>query len=206
MGRFLAILAALGVAACSVVGMSETPQPPHAVVERLTEAVEVRRYAPRVAVETVMGEGGRDAAFRRLFDYIQGAHAAADEIATAAPVAERRGGAEIAMTAPVAVAREGSGGTMRFFLPEEFEADTAPRPSDPRVRLVDLPEQSFAVLRYSGGRSAEAAADAQARLLEALEPSRWRPAGAPVSWFYDPPWTLPPFRRNEAAVPVEAAG
>ena len=26
--------------------------------------------------------------------------------------------------------------------------------------------------------------------------------GDPVVWFYDPPWTLPPLRRNEVAVRV----
>jgi hypothetical protein len=28
-------------------------------------------------------------------------------------------------------------------------------------------------------------------------------SGKPVDWFYDPPWTLPMFRRNEVVVPVE---
>ena len=31
----------------------------------------------------------------------------------------------------------------------------------------------------------------------------WLVAGTPVTWLYDPPWTLPFFRRNEVAVPVK---
>jgi len=27
-------------------------------------------------------------------------------------------------------------------------------------------------------------------------------AGEPLTWFYDPPWTLPFRRRNEVVVPV----
>lgn len=32
--------------------------------------------------------------------------------------------------------------------------------------------------------------------------SDWRPAGAPTTFLYDPPWTLPFFRRDEVVVPV----
>jgi hypothetical protein len=38
--------------------------------------------------------------------------------------------------------------------------------------------------------------------MKGLAGSKWQPQGEPVAWFYDPPWTLPPLRRNEAAVPV----
>ena len=39
-------------------------------------------------------------------------------------------------------------------------------------------------------------------VLRLLQGSGWSPTGDPVSWFYDPPWTLPFLRRNEVAVPV----
>ena len=45
----------------------------------------------------------------------------------------------------------------------------------------------------------------QAELATALRGLSWRAEGEPVVWFYDPPWTLPPMRRNEVAVRVEAA-
>jgi hypothetical protein len=32
--------------------------------------------------------------------------------------------------------------------------------------------------------------------------SDWRATGQPIAMFYNPPWTLPFFRRNEVAVPV----
>ena len=32
----------------------------------------------------------------------------------------------------------------------------------------------------------------------------WKVTGPRVVWFYDPPWTLPPMRRNEVAFPVAA--
>ena len=42
----------------------------------------------------------------------------------------------------------------------------------------------------------------QAALVDALDGTDWVAAGPPVGWFYDPPWTIPFFRRNEVAVPV----
>ena len=88
-----------------------------------------------------------------------------------------------------------------FVLP--LSAAAAPEPEDPRVRIVRLSAQTFAVLRFSGfGRKGDVAAKT-AELTAALEASPWRPAAAPTSYFYDPPWTLPFLRRNEVAVAVE---
>jgi hypothetical protein len=75
-------------------------------------------------------------AFRILFAYIGGANAGADKIA---------------MTAPVETAPGARGIRMRFFLPARYTASTAPRPTDGRVRLVPVPEETIAVLRFTGG-------------------------------------------------------
>jgi hypothetical protein len=37
-----------------------------------------------------------------------------------------------------------------------------------------------------------------------LNETGFEATGAPVAWFYDPPWTLPVLQRNEIAVPVES--
>jgi hypothetical protein len=51
-------------------------------------------------------------------------------------------------------------------------------------------------------RAADAAAEQRAALLAALASGPWQAAGDAGDWFYDPPWTLPPLRRNEAVVAV----
>ncbi len=61
----------------------------------------------------------------------------------------------------------------------------------------------MAVLRFSGDRGAAAVAARTAELVEVLRDNGIEPAGEPVAWFYDPPWTLPFRRRNEIAVPVK---
>lgn len=104
----------------------------------------------------------------------------------------------LAMTSPVAQ----SGSTIRFFLPSGLTADTAPLPLDERVRLVTVPGETVAVLRSAGSTAPVAVAGTQAALMALVKNSGWVAEGSPYMWFYDPPWTLPPFRRNEAVVQV----
>lgn len=212
------LFASLALAGCSVFGVrSGYEQPPYEVVERLGETLEVRRYAPRVAVEAQVEatdtRDGQGAAFRLLFDYISGANRTETGIAMTAPVetgpvetgSGEAGGTseEIAMTAPVETARSADGQVrMRFFLPAAYDRNSAPAPLDPRLSIVAVPEQTFAVLRFSGFGREKAVMAKKKELLCGLEASSWRPASAPVAYFYHPPWTLPFFRRNEAVVAV----
>lgn len=206
-----ALVASLLLAGCSLVGIrSGYEQPSYVAVDALADTIDVRRYAPRLAVEATVAatdyEEGQNAAFRLLFDYISGANTANENIAMTAPVETAQAGEEIAMTAPVETARLEEGRMrMRFFLPSEYALETAPQPTDPRLRLVALPEQLLAVSRFSGFAGA-ASIEAQTRALSrALARSPWRATSTPVAYSYDPPWTLPFFRRNEVVVLVEGA-
>jgi hypothetical protein len=174
-----------------------TPEPAHEVVAQLDARTEIRRYAPAAVVEAPMSTG-RNGAFGLLFGYISGANDGGAKIAMTAPVATDEAGATIAMTAPVAV----EGGAMRFFLPAGMDAATAPRPTDLRLTVRDVPARLVAVRRFSGLRTEASITEESAALAATLEGAAWAPAGAAEAWFYDPPWTLPPFRRNEIAAPV----
>ena len=210
-GRVASLLGSILLGACSVVGVrSGTEEPPFTVVERLGE-IEVRQYGARVAAETTVDQAempARSEGFGRLAGYIFGRNAGSARIAMTAPVAQEDAGGEVlAMTAPVAqgpVAQGpgGAGSTIRFFLPAGLTAAAAPRPLDARVRVVEVPARTVAVLRFSGSTGPEAVAARKAALLAGLSATRWTAEGAPFAWFYDPPWTLPPLRRNEVAVPV----
>jgi SOUL heme-binding protein len=204
----LAVLGTMVLSGCSVFGVrSGYDEPRYEVVGRIDEAIEIRRYALRLAAETVVSgadeEDARGAAFRILFDYISGANRAGEEVAMTVPVETAARGEKIAMTAPVETApAAGSGYAMRFFLPASYTRESAPEPTDPRVRIVSLPETTQAVLTFSGSTGAAQIASEEERLLRALEGSAWRPTGTPVASFYDPPWTISFLRRNEVAVPV----
>ena len=51
--------------------------------------------------------------------------------------------------------------------------------------------------------ASQAVAKHEQALDAALAGSSWRASGEAVTWYYDPPWTLPFLRRNEVARPVE---
>ena len=207
--RLAALISGLALFACSTVGVRDSPQPAYDVTARLGK-VEIRHYGERIAAETVLAGDeldARSAGFRRLAGYIFGANRGGARIAMTAPVAQEPSGPEatgtkIAMTAPVTQARDAGGWRIRFFMPAEYTLQTLPQPNDAQVSLVVVPPQTVAVLRFSGTPSPQAVAARAGELVAALEGTAWRPAGAPVAWFYDPPWTLPPLRRNEIAIPV----
>lgn len=204
--RILSLLSGLILAGCSVVGIrSGTEEPPH-TVRSMIGAVEVRDYAPRVAAQVALAgeeEAVRNAGFRKLAGYIFGGNRTRASIAMTAPVAQSS--QSIAMTAPVAQQRDPEGRwIISFFMPASFTLATLPEPNDPDVHLVEIPAETYAVLRFTGDRGAEAVAAEAKALLDSLTTSAWAPQGSVQAWFYDPPWTLPPLRRNEVAVRVIA--
>ena len=76
-------------------------------------------------------------------------------------------------------------------------------PDDERVRLVAQPAGSLAVLRFTGTPTPKAVGAATGRLLNALWETGFTAIGVPITWLYDPPWTIPFLRRNEVAVPID---
>ena len=184
-----------------------TEEPTFTVIAQVADGVEIRRYAPRLIAEMeVAGDesAARSAAFRPLAAYIFGENQAAERIGMTAPVAQS-GSERIGMTAPVA--QSGGEGLWRigFFMPARYSEATLPRPRDARITLRTLPASEVAVLRFAGLPSAEAVAEASAKLRAALPASGWAADGASGAWFYDPPWTIPGLRRSEVWVAVSRA-
>jgi hypothetical protein len=201
----ISLLSGVALAACSVVGIrSGTEEPAYTVVQQISPSLQIRQYGARLAAQTdVPGDeiAARSEGFRRLAGYIFGANQGAATIAMTAPVATAPS-ETIAMTAPVAQAKTPDGWRVRFFMPSKYTTETLPRPNDKRVEIVTVRPETYAVYSYSGLISAEHVADAHAELRRLLAGSGYTASGDIVNWFYDPPWTLPPLRRNEAAVIV----
>lgn len=206
--QFTKIAAQVAESVLSVVGVRVGTEEPHFLHRPLTATIEIRQYGQRIAAETTVAadeDRARNIGFRRLARYIFGGNHRGDRIAMTAPVAQQRaGGDQIAMTAPVAQSREeGAGGwRIRFFMPAKWTMETLPIPDDDSVRLVTVPGETVAVLRFSGDRGHEAVAARTDELLQTLHDNGIETAGDAVACFYDPPWTLPFRRRNEIAVPV----
>ena len=200
MDKFVYYLVTLLESALSVVGIRATyEQPRYAVVERLDRGIEIRAYDGRLAVETDTRGAMDGEAFGRLFRYITGANAGGDRIAMTAPA--ETGGRLIAMTVPV---EQGPGGTLRFYLPRKVAEAGAPEPTEAGVRLVRVPPERLAALRFSGSASPGARQE-QARILgQVLEAAGRKTAEPPFFMGYDPPFSVPFLRRNEVAMRLSA--
>ena len=125
-------------------------QPRYAVIQDLSQNVEIRLYEPREAIEATVSGDDRDKAaseaFALLFRYITGANRGEQKIAMTAPVriAEPM---RISMTTPVQTSMSRGQISMRFFLPRAVAKAGAPEPLDSRLHLVQVPEMT--VRRYS---------------------------------------------------------
>jgi hypothetical protein len=176
---------------------------------------ELRHYAPTLIAQTIV-EGDMDEAsnkgFRLIADFIFGNNLAANseqaaKIAMTAPVTVEPQSSKIAMTAPVTIEPQlGSAQQWRvhFVMPSQYTLANIPKPKNSAVTLHELPSKYFVVHRYSGFNTV---ARVQEKTDEALAWARQQSLkviGTPQLSRYDPPWTLPMFRRNEIMVEVAA--
>jgi hypothetical protein len=189
---------------------------PYTVVARLGE-VELRRYPRTVAVETVAPSENK--AFSRLFRYIAGGNEGSSEVSMTAPVEVDARSASIDMTTPVEVDlgsrlpgteageegdREGDDGVrMAFYLPAEYDPESAPTPTDDRIDLRTVPERTLAVKRFTGRPTTARISRERDDLLSTLADADVTTVDSPFFLGYDAPWTVPWSRRNEVAVEVE---
>jgi effector-binding domain-containing protein len=183
--------------------MSLVEQPAYTVA-RSFEDVEIRDYPPMVVAEVeVSGErkAAINAGFRQIADYIFGNNSPAQKIPMTAPVVQQAG-EKIAMTAPVTQQSAGGSWEVRFIMPSSYTMDALPRPNNPSVKLISLPAERFAAIRFSGLAGDEAIARFKQRLLDRLAKQGLAPQGEVIMAFYNPPWTLPFLRRNEILVKV----
>jgi hypothetical protein len=132
-------------------------------------------------------------------------------IAMTAPVVkEGKKGTAIAMTAPVTMQQEENGKkTMQFILPKEFdEMSKIPKPTNPAVKIVEVPPAVGAVHRFAGSDISMTKGKKMADSLVAqLEKDGLDLSGMNVMqemnvWGYNPPWTIPFLRRNEVWLPL----
>jgi len=172
---------------------------------------EIRAYAPMIVAETTveapsLAEAANEG-FRPLANYIFGGNAPRQKIAMTSPVTAAPKGQKIAMTAPVTAAAGGSAGSydVRFIMPPEWTMDTLPAPSNPQVRLIEVPGRTVATLRYRGGDSGQKRETAEVALRKFVAGSGYTLAGEAEWAGYDSPMVPFFLRRYEIMLPVEPA-
>ena len=160
-------------------------------VGRTDGKFELRDYPALTVVETPMTPSGKsaDGSFMRLFRFITGGNEAKQKIA---------------MTTPVFMSGNDTNRTMAFVLPAKLKAAEVPRPADGAVTVRELQGGRFAVLRFSGGRSAKRESETLALLQNWLAAQGLKASASPVYGYFDPPWTPSFLRRNEVMLRTEA--
>jgi len=207
--KTLHVLAAVAVSvvfAASLAGpvMSAVEQPKYVLADKVEE-VEIRDYPPMIVAEVEVSGERKDAinqGFRRIAAYIFGDNAPGRKIDMTAPVTQQPAGEKIAMTAPVMQEAASANWKVRFVMPASHRLDTLPTPNDAGVKLVALPPQRYAAIRFSGLATDDAIAAQKRLLFDTLAKHGVATRGEAVLAFYDPPWTLPFLRRNEILVKV----
>lgn len=166
---------------------------PYSVIKKI-DSVEFRRY-PEVLL-AVVERNDEDSAFNLLFRYITGENTTRRRIPMTAPVITSE---KIPMTAPV-ISREDY---MAFALPSSYTKETVPVPTNPSVRINVQPEQTMAVLRFSGRTSDTNDQKYIQELHAVLKKHDIKVRGQPILMRYNSPFTPGFLRRNEVAVEIK---
>ena len=154
-------------------------EPPFNIIHE-TDVYEIRHYVNRLAVQATNNK--QNSTFRMLFNYISGKNTNSEKIK---------------MTTPVTQLNENSDMVMQFYLPETFTEETAPTPTDPRVKLVTIKEGYYAVIRYSGRTTNQNFNKHKKILKDNLIEDKIKIVGPAIKAIYNGPFTLPILRRNE---------
>lgn len=181
---------------------------------------ELRHYAPTLIAQTVV-DGDMDEAsnkgFRLIADFIFGNNLAANstqatKIAMTAPVTVEPQSSKIAMTAPVTVEPQSNDTSLasakqwriHFVMPSHYTLANIPKPNNSAVTLHELARKYFVVHRYSGFNTVARVQEKTNEALAWAKQQSLKVVGTPQLSRYDPPWTLPMFRRNEIMLEVAA--
>ena len=169
---------------------------------------EIREYSPRIIAQVSVSGNFNDsssAGFKSLADYIFGNNVINDKsqkIAMTAPVVAEPTSEKITITAPVLAEGKNSEWLISFVMPKEYSMESLPKPNNSAVVLIERPKEKYAVVVFSG-LVRESSYNEKATLLnEFVKIQGLSSVGSLLIARYNPPWTLPFFRRNELMVKV----
>ena len=169
---------------------------------------EIREYEPKILAQvTVKGNfnNASSKGFKVLADYIFGNNISIDgnsKIDMTAPVIAETASKKIEMTAPVIAEGSDSEWLISFVMPKEYSLKTLPKPNNKNITITSLPKEKYAVIVFSG-LVRESNYNEQIKLLKNFIISKNLKIIDQVQIArYNPPWTLPFFRRNELMIRI----
>lgn len=185
---------------------SRVEQAEYSVLKKAND-YEIRRYPAHIVAQTFVQGNYQDSmsdGFKIVAAYIFGGNVKKESIAMTAPVVmEEKSSEKIPMTTPVILSGGKDKRVLSFGMPKSYTLDTLPIPTDSRVKIVEIPEKQFAVVRFSGYRTAAHIEKMEKKLLEALTKDGVNVVGATSYAGYNAPGTPPWMTRNEVLVEVK---
>ena len=180
-------------------------EPEFASIEK-KDAFEIREYQPKLIAQVLVNgsfDSSSNKGFRLLADFIFGnnkTNEGSKKIEMTAPVVSRDVSEKIEMTAPVLSEEVEKGWYISFNMPKQFTKETLPIPNNPEVKIIEIPQEKYAVITFSGLVREKKYAKMFTLLNEEMKKRNLDPKGTVVLARYNPPWTLPFLRRNELMV------
>ena len=169
---------------------------------------EIREYAPKIIAQVKVYGDFDDASskgFKILADYIFGNNESIDgnsRIEMTAPVEMEAVSQKIDMTTPVLT--EGNNNTwfISFIMHDNFTLATLPKPNNKEIKIISLPREKYAVIVFSGLIRESSYQEKENLLNKFIKEKNLKTSGKIKIARYNPPWTLPFFRRNELMIKV----
>ena len=170
---------------------------------------QIREYDPKIIAQ-VKVEGDFDEAsskgFKLLADYIFGNNlldGVSKKISMTTPVEMSPLADNLLMTSSIMDDQINNKWSINFVMPQEYSLDTLPKPNNPQVNIIEVPSEQYAVIVFSGLVRESSYAEKAELLSNYLEENSFKQQGAIKIARYNPPWTLPFFRRNELMVRID---
>lgn len=203
-GTLLALGGGVLFTGCELFGVQDNEEAAHKILKK-DGNIEIRQYEDMIVAETTVVGSDYDRAgnraFRILAAYIFGNNVSQKKIKMTIPVYLEK--EKIKMTTPVLKNKTKEGWTFQFVMPKKWTMKTLPKPKDKRVKLKKVKGYKVAVLRYSGFMG-ERRMKKKAKILKRWIKKKGHKITSKVRGAgYNPPWTLPPFRRNEVMFEIE---
>jgi DNA gyrase inhibitor GyrI len=153
------------------------------VTKTISDKIEIREYK-NIVLATISQDGeSQNNNFRTLFKFISGSN-------------ERE--QEIKMTTPVFRQNISNKQSTSFVMPDSFVKDSIPKPNNKNIKIELLENTKFIVIRFSG-RAVDKNFNKYQRILESAIKENGLKADLknPINAYYNAPWTIPFFKRNE---------
>lgn len=169
---------------------------------------EIREYAPKIIAQVEIFGDFDDASskgFKILADFIFGNNTSTDgnsKIEMTAPVEMEPLTQKINMTKPVLAQGIDNKWIVSFIMPNEFTLGTLPKPNNKSIKILSLPKEKYAVIVFSGLVRESSYLEKEKFLNEFIKEKKLKSSGEIKIARYNPPWTLPFFRRNELMLKV----